>query len=94
VPRKSRTPVRQKRPERGPTSPILAGDTADRVEARDDGARPRIACILIPLFPLAARLRCESELQKEGLAIFEGDGHQARVVAATRPRGRPECAPA
>jgi protein ImuB len=29
-------------------------------------------------------LRCEPELRCEGVAIFEGNGHQARVVAATR----------
>lgn len=45
---------------------------------------PRIACLSVPLFPLAARLRCEPELLTEGVAVFEGNGHLARVVAATR----------
>lgn len=45
---------------------------------------PRIACIVCPLFPLAARLRSEPELLQEALAVFEGNGHHARVVAATR----------
>ncbi len=45
---------------------------------------PRIACLLTPLFPLAARLRSEPELIQEPLAILAGNGHAARVVAATR----------
>jgi protein ImuB len=40
---------------------------------------------VVPLFPLAARLRCEPELLREGIAVFEGNGAAARVVAATRP---------
>ncbi len=44
----------------------------------------RIACIFVPLFPLAARLRSEPELKGEAVAIFEGNGNTARVVAATR----------
>ncbi len=48
------------------------------------GPQSRIACVAIPLFPLAARLRCEPELASEGIAIFEGNGHTARLVAASR----------
>ncbi|MFA6958974.1 MAG: DNA polymerase Y family protein [Thermoanaerobaculia bacterium] len=44
----------------------------------------RIACFLIPLFPLAARLRSEPELRGEAAAVTEGNGNAARVVAATR----------
>ncbi len=44
----------------------------------------RLACLLIPLFPLAARLRSEPELKREALVVVEGNGHAARVVAATR----------
>ncbi len=44
----------------------------------------RIACLLVPLFPLAARLRSEPELGQEALAVLAGNGHAARVVAATR----------
>ncbi len=44
----------------------------------------RIACVAAPLFPLAARLRSEPELFDEALAIFDGNAHSARVVAATR----------
>jgi protein ImuB len=51
-------------------------------------AAPRVACAVCPLFPLAARLRAEPELAKEALAIFEGNGHAARVVAATRAARR------
>ncbi|MEX1244996.1 MAG: DNA polymerase Y family protein [Thermoanaerobaculia bacterium] len=43
-----------------------------------------IACLFVPLFPLAARLRSEPELKEEAVAIFEGNGNAARVVAATR----------
>ncbi|HUP43695.1 MAG TPA: DNA polymerase Y family protein [Thermoanaerobaculia bacterium] len=46
--------------------------------------RPRIACLTVPLFPLAARLRSEPELKDEALAVLEGQGDRARVVAATR----------
>jgi protein ImuB len=48
----------------------------------------RIACIVVPLFPLAARLRSEPELVREAVAVFEGNGNAARVVAATRPARR------
>lgn len=44
----------------------------------------RIACLIVPLFPLAARLRSEPELVQEAVAIVEGNGNAARVVAATR----------
>jgi protein ImuB len=44
----------------------------------------RIACIYVPMFPLAARLRSEPELLQEALAIVEGNGNNAYVVAATR----------
>src|SRR5215212_8662323 len=44
----------------------------------------RIACFLVPMFPLAARLRSEPELLSEALAIVEGSGNGAHVVAATR----------
>lgn len=45
---------------------------------------PRIACIQLPLFPLAARLRSEPELIREAVVVTEGNGNAARVVAATR----------
>ncbi len=44
----------------------------------------RIACLSVPLFPLAARLRSEPELGQEALAVLAGNGSAARVVAATR----------
>ncbi len=40
---------------------------------------------MVPLFPLAARLRSEPELRQEALAILSGRGTAARIVAATRP---------
>ena len=43
-----------------------------------------IACIFVPLFPLAARLRSEPELKEEAVVICEGNGSAARVAAATR----------
>ena len=43
-----------------------------------------LACAVVPLFPLAARLRSEPELLSEALAVLEGSGPAARVVAATR----------
>ena len=44
----------------------------------------RLACLAVPLFPLAARLRAEPELATEAVALLEGNGSRARVVAATR----------
>jgi protein ImuB len=44
----------------------------------------RLACLLVPLFPLAARLRSEPELMGEAVAVCEGNGSAARVVAASR----------
>jgi len=44
----------------------------------------RLACVHVPLFPLAARLRSEPELRDEAVAIFQGNGNTARTVAATR----------
>jgi protein ImuB len=44
----------------------------------------RIACLQVPLFPLAARLRSEPVLKDDALAVLEGQGNRARVVAATR----------
>src|SRR6266540_3700492 len=43
-----------------------------------------LACLFVPLFPLAARLRSEPDLKGEALAVFEGNGNAARVVAAAR----------
>ena len=47
-------------------------------------ALPRLACLVVSLFPLAARLRSEPELGREALVIVEGNGPAARVVAASR----------
>jgi protein ImuB len=47
-------------------------------------ALPRLACIVVSLFPLAARLRSEPELAREAVIIVEGNGSTARVVAASR----------
>jgi protein ImuB len=47
-----------------------------------------IACLFVPLFPLAARLRSEPELKDEAVAVCEGNGSVARVVAATRKARR------
>ncbi|HVR09609.1 MAG TPA: hypothetical protein VMW75_16305, partial [Thermoanaerobaculia bacterium] len=47
-------------------------------------ALPRLACIVVSLFPLAARLRSEPELAREAVVIVEGNGSAARVVTASR----------
>lgn len=57
-------------------------DTPSPTEDPADGTR--IACVRVPLFPLAARLRSEPELRHEALAVMAGQGNGARVVAATR----------
>ena len=44
----------------------------------------RVGCVQVPLFPLAARLRSEPELREEAIAIIDGQGDKAKVVAATR----------
>ncbi len=44
----------------------------------------RVACVFVPLYPLAARLRSEPDLRDQALAIAEGNGHAARIAAATR----------
>ena len=44
----------------------------------------RICCLHVPLFPLAARLRSEPDLRSEAVAVFEGSGKNASLVAATR----------
>jgi protein ImuB len=45
----------------------------------------RLACLIVPMFPLAARLRSEPELAGTAAAVFAGNGNAARLVAATRP---------
>src|ERR1017187_2952841 len=45
---------------------------------------PRLACLVVPLFPLAARLRSEPALRDEAVILCEGNGTAAHVVAATR----------
>ncbi len=47
-------------------------------------ALPRLACIVVSLFPLAGRLRSEPELAREAVVIVEGNGSAARVIAASR----------
>lgn len=44
----------------------------------------RVLCLEVVLFPLAARLRSEPELREEAVAVLEGQGTRARIVAATR----------
>ncbi len=44
----------------------------------------RVGCLVVPLFPLAARLRSEPDLRGEAVAIFQGNGSAARILAATR----------
>lgn len=48
----------------------------------------RLACLWVPLFPLAARLRAEPELAGEALAVTAGNGAAAHIVAATRAARR------
>ena len=44
----------------------------------------RLACLYVPLFPLAARLRSESDLREEAVALLQGNGNAARVIGASR----------
>ena len=43
----------------------------------------RIACLLVPAFPLAARLRAEPALARAPAAILQGTGASAKIIAAT-----------
>jgi len=52
----------------------------------------RIACIYIPMFPLAARLRSEPELLQEALAIVEGNGNNAETFWNIVEKGAQEAA--
>src|SRR5512144_3435720 len=47
-----------------------------------------IACLYVPLFPLAARLRSEPELKDGAVVVCEGNGNAARIVAATKKARR------
>ncbi len=47
-----------------------------------------LACLYVPLFPLAARLRSEPELKDGAVVVCEGNGSAARVVAATKKARR------
>lgn len=44
----------------------------------------RVACFLVPMFCLAARLRSEPDLRDTALVITAGNGSHAHVAAATR----------
>lgn len=59
-------------------------ETPAETPSPDATDAPRIACLEVPLFPLAARTRSEPELREEALAVLAGRGNAARVVAATR----------
>ncbi len=48
----------------------------------------RLACVFVPLFPLAARIRSEPQLLGAAAAVFDGDDSTARLVAATREARR------
>ncbi|HYY05194.1 MAG TPA: DNA polymerase Y family protein [Candidatus Limnocylindria bacterium] len=47
----------------------------------------RIACLLVPDLPVAAACRADPELAGRPLALSEGSGPHARVVAASRAAG-------
>jgi protein ImuB len=53
----------------------------------------RLACAVVPLFPLAARLRSEPGLKDEAVVVLEGNGNAARVVAAARAARRASVRP-
>ncbi|HYD47982.1 MAG TPA: DNA polymerase Y family protein [Terriglobales bacterium] len=44
-------------------------------------ASMRIACLYLPGFPLAALLRMRPELRREAVAVIDGDGPRAKVLA-------------
>ncbi len=46
---------------------------------------PRIACLLVPDLPVAALCRADPELIDRPLIVADGDGAQARIVAAAPP---------
>ena len=48
---------------------------------------PRIACLLVPDLPVAAACRADPDLAGLPLALSEGSGPHAGVVAASRAAG-------
>jgi protein ImuB len=54
----------------------------------------RIACLYVPAFPLAAVLRAEPDLHGEPVAITEGSGPRAAIVAVSRAAARHGITPA
>lgn len=48
----------------------------------------RIACLFAPSFPLAARLRSETELEGQALVICRGNGASARIDSVSRAAWR------
>src|ERR1051325_4688802 len=80
---RSQSPAgRRRRAHAGKASSPAAG-AADRPRLQHE-PMTRIVCLYVPMFPLAARLRSEPELREEAVAIVEGNGNNAHVVAATR----------
>src|SRR5205807_5252053 len=61
-----------------PPGPIRNAD------AENVRVMPRLACLYVPMFPLAARLRSEPDLRDTALAIVEGAANNAHIVAASR----------
>src|SRR4051812_29669249 len=49
---------------------------------------PRIACLVVPSFPLAAHLRVNPERRFESFGIVEGQSQAARVIALSDPAAR------
>ena len=60
------------------------GERADTPGVATPWPLPGLACVVVPLFSLAARLRGEPELVREAVVVVEGNGSAARVVAASR----------
>src|SRR5262245_28970612 len=45
---------------------------------------PRVACLVVPAFPLAAHLRAHPEWRHEPLAVIDGKHNAARVVSLSQ----------
>ncbi len=58
------------------------------MSARGAESVSRVACLLVPAFPLAALLRAEPALRDQPVAVADGPGARAGVLAANRAARR------
>ncbi len=65
-----------------------AGATKRRTQPPGQQATIRVACLLVPDLPLAARLRAEPDLEGSPLVVAAGDGPRAEIVSVSAAAAR------